>query len=93
MTKELPRILISGGILLLFAYAFARNPSSQLLIGAIISMATSASNYWLGTSKGSTDKAEQLADAMPAGTRTDPLIVAGAPAGSSAVITTPEKKP
>lgn len=59
--KELPRIIISGGILLLFAFAFARNPSSQLLIGAIISMATSASNYWLGTSKGSTDKAEVLA--------------------------------
>lgn len=91
MTKELPRILISGGILLLFAYAFARNPSSQLLIGAIISMATSASNYWLGTSKGSTDKAEQLADSMT-GTKDNPTVVEGAPAGSAAVITTPERK-
>ena len=58
--KDAPRFLLSVGILLLFGYAYVRNPSEQLLIGALIAMATAATQFWLGSSKGSSDKADQL---------------------------------
>jgi len=57
---ETARFALSVGILVLFAYAYVRNPSEQLLIGALISMASGAVNYWLGSSKGSADKSIEL---------------------------------
>jgi len=58
--NDKPRLIISAIILLLFGYAFFRNPNDQLLIGALIVMATSAKDFWFGTSKGSSDKSRQL---------------------------------
>lgn len=58
--KDAPRFMLTVGILLLFGYAYVRNPSEQLLIGALISMASMAAQFWLGSSKGSSDKADQL---------------------------------
>ena len=58
--NDRPRLIISAIILLLFGYAFFRNPNDQLLIGALIVMATSAKDFWFGTSKGSSDKSRQL---------------------------------
>lgn len=60
MTKEAPRILISFGLLGLFAFAYARNPSDQLLVGSLIGMASMAAQYWLGSSKSSADSQERL---------------------------------
>lgn len=61
--KDGPRIVTSALAMLLFGAAFALNPHAQLLIGAIIAMATQAVQYWLGSSKGSSDKSDQLAAA------------------------------
>lgn len=58
--RDTPRLILAAGILVLFAYAYVRNPSDELLIGAVIALATTAVNYFLGSSKGSSDKAEQL---------------------------------
>lgn len=55
MNPELPRLAISLGILLLFAFAYVRNPSDQLLLGALINLAGMAAQYWIGSSKGAAD--------------------------------------
>lgn len=65
---ELPRFGLSAGILAVFAYAFIRNPHDDLLVGALIAMATTAVSYWLGSSKGSSDKADQIGDMHKAAT-------------------------
>lgn len=62
--EEYPRLLISGGILFLFAFAFVRNPSDMLLIGALISMGSTVVQYWLGSSKGSADNATRADKAL-----------------------------
>lgn len=54
--SEIPRLIISVGILLLFGAAYILHPDNALLVGSLISMASTASSYWLGSSKGSTDK-------------------------------------
>lgn len=59
--KDIPRLILAVGILLLFGYAYVRNPADELLIGAVIALATTAVNYFLGSSKGSSDKSTQLA--------------------------------
>ncbi len=65
--EEYPRLAISAGLLLLFAYAYVRNPSDQLVLGAVINMAGMATQYWIGSSKGASeanaraDKAIELA--------------------------------
>jgi ABC-type uncharacterized transport system permease subunit len=64
--EEYPRLFISAGLLLLFAYAYVRNPSDQLVLGAVINMAGMATQYWIGSSKGTaeanarTDKALEI---------------------------------
>lgn len=70
--RELPRLIISGVILAMFGVAFWRNPDNQLLLGALVVMATGAKDFWFGTSKGSSDKSrqlEQLAQPSPPGAR------------------------
>lgn len=68
--REMPRLVISCVILVMFGAACWRNPDNQLLLGALIVMATGAKDYWFGTSKGSSDKSrqleQQLAGAAPA---------------------------
>lgn len=59
--KDLPRLILAAGVLLLFAYAYIQNPNDELMTGAVISLATMAASYWLGSSKGSSDKSEELA--------------------------------
>lgn len=59
--KELPRLVVSAIMLLMFGYVLYKNPQNGLILGALIAMVTTVKDYWLGSSKGSTDKAEQLA--------------------------------
>lgn len=59
--RDIPRLGIAAISLILLAVAFMLNPHSELLIGAIISLATTGTSFWLGSSKGSSDKSEALA--------------------------------
>jgi hypothetical protein len=54
--KDVIRLVISVAIVALFAYAYARNPSDDLLIGALISMVSTIVNWWFGSSQQSSDK-------------------------------------
>ena len=58
--KDYPRLAISAFVLLLFGILVLEHPNSALLVGALIAMATQAVQYWLGSSKGSSDKSAQL---------------------------------
>lgn len=65
--EEIPRLAITALVLLLFGFAYVRNPSDQLLLGSLISMASLAVQYWIGSSKGTSDanaradKAQEIA--------------------------------
>ncbi len=50
----------------LFAYAFWRNPSEQLMLGAIIAAFTTAIGFYLGGSKVGSDTATKNADTLTA---------------------------
>lgn len=58
--NEIPRAVITAVVLLLFGYAYAQNPSDEMMKGALIAAFSLAVSYWLGSSKGSSDKAEQI---------------------------------
>lgn len=74
--KELPRLVVSAIMLLMFGYVLYENPGNGLVVGALIAMVTTVKDYWLGSSKGSTDKSEQLAGQDgPSGNPGDPVAV------------------
>ena len=54
--KDAIRLVISVTIIALFSYAYARNPSDDLLIGALIAQSATIINWWLVTSLASNDK-------------------------------------
>lgn len=58
--KDWTRLVISLAVIALFAAAYLRHPDNALLIGALISTFTTAVNWWLGSSQGSSDKTAQL---------------------------------
>ena len=83
--KDIPRAVISLALIGLFAFAYVENPSDDLLVGALIAMAGTAVNWWLGSSKGSSDKSEQLErqasqpqDVHVTNTKDDPAITSEA---------------
>jgi len=53
-------------VVALFAYAFWRNPSEQLMLGAIIAAFTTAIGFYLGGSKVGSDTATKNADTLTA---------------------------
>lgn len=63
-------------VVALFAYAFWRNPSEQLMLGAVIAAFTTAIGFYLGGSKVGSDTATKNADtltAIGAATATTPI--------------------
>lgn len=67
-------------VVALFAYAFWRNPSEQLMLGAIIAAFTTAIGFYLGGSKVGSDTATKNADTLTAiGTATAAPTATGKP--------------
>lgn len=58
--KELPRFILSGFIVVYFGYALVDHWTAGLE-QTLTNIAMIMIGYWFGSSKGSTDKAEQLA--------------------------------
>lgn len=54
------RALLSVGVTAGFFWAYYQNPSDDMLKGALVAMATSAVNYWLGSSRGAEENREAL---------------------------------
>jgi len=72
----------------LFAYAFWRNPSEQLMLGAIIAAFTTAIGFYLGGSKVGSDTATKNADTLTAiGTATAASPTASGLAGDPVHVT------
>jgi len=75
-------------VVALFAYAFWRNPSEQLMLGAIIAAFTTAIGFYLGGSKVGSDTATKNADTLTAiGTATATAPVASGFAGDPVHVT------
>jgi hypothetical protein len=75
-------------VVALFAYAFWRNPSEQLMLGAIIAAFTTAIGFYLGGSKVGSDTATKNADTLTAiGTATATAPVASGLAGDPVHVT------
>lgn len=55
-----PRGVVSAVVLLIFGYAYLNNPDDEMMKGALIAAFSSAVAYWLGSSKGSSDKTALL---------------------------------
>lgn len=85
--KDLPRLVVTVGLFVLFGYVLWHNTDNEMLIGAMIGALTTATSFWLGSSKGSSDKSEQIERQAegPTGTKDDPLAVEGADKGSEPV--------
>jgi inner membrane protein involved in colicin E2 resistance len=64
---------VSVLILVLFGTAYLQHPDNALLVGALISMATLAAQYWLGSTAGAaktTDNTGKALDAIRAAQNT-----------------------
>lgn len=70
--KDIPRAAIAIALIGLFGYAYLDNPNDQLLVGALITMTGTAVNWWLGSSKGSSDKSAQM-ERQATGQPNDPV--------------------
>lgn len=73
LIKELPRLVLSALIIAFFGYALFAHWTTGLE-ETLKNITMLAVGYWLGSSKGSTDKAELLADG-PSGNPGDPVAV------------------
>lgn len=71
--KDFPRFLLTAVIIVYFGYGLALH-WSEGLEETLKNVVMLAIGFWLGSSKGSSDKSEQLALQAegPAGTATDP---------------------
>lgn len=58
--KDYSRAAITAIVVALFAFAYIENPTDEMMKGALIAAFSMAVSYWLGSSKGSSDKSEQL---------------------------------
>jgi hypothetical protein len=74
--KELPRMVLSAFIIAYFGYALGWHWTAGIE-QTLVNIAMIMIGYWFGSSKGSTDKAEQLAgrDESPSGKPGDPVAV------------------
>lgn len=64
--KDWLRAVISLAILSLFATAYILHPDNALLVGALISMATLAAQFWLGSTATEHSNAETAGDTVKA---------------------------
>lgn len=64
--NNMAREFMAFAVVALFAYAFWRNPSEQLMLGAIIAAFTTAIGFYLGGSKVGSDTATKNADTLTA---------------------------
>jgi hypothetical protein len=58
--KDAPRLYVTAGLFVLFGYVLYHNVDNDMLIGAIIGSFGTAVAFWLGSSKGSSDKSSQI---------------------------------
>lgn len=70
--KDKTRLVISLALIILFGFAFFEHPNNGLIVGALIAAFTTAVNWWLGSSQGSSDKSQQLAE-QASGKPNDPV--------------------
>ncbi len=72
-TEEIPRLVMSAALILYFGYALIVHWSEGIeeTLKAAFMIAV---GYWLGSSKGSSDKQKAL-DSLPDGTPGDPVSV------------------
>lgn len=77
--KDTPRLVVTAGVFVLFGWVLWHNSDNQMLIGAMIGSLGTAVTYWLGSSKGSSDKTDQIGDLndQASGKKDDPLHVTG----------------
>lgn len=59
--KDIPRLVLAGLVLSMLGFVLWFHHDDPLIIGAVIALATTAVNYFLGSSKGSADKSAELA--------------------------------
>lgn len=71
-TKDIPRAVVTAAVIALFAFAYIANPEDDMITGALIAAFSLSISYWLGSSKGSSDKQDQL-DRRPTGEPSDPV--------------------
>lgn len=58
--KDLPRFAVTCMVFVLFAFILWHNVDNEMLIGAMIGALSTAVAFWLGSSKGSSDKSAQI---------------------------------
>ncbi len=69
------REIMAFAVVGLFAYAFFRNPTEDLMVGAIIAAFSTAYGYYLGGSKVGSDTATKNADTVTAiGAAATPIV-------------------
>jgi ABC-type uncharacterized transport system permease subunit len=61
-----PRLLVTLLLIGLFSYAYIRNPSDDMMTGAIITAFAAAYGYWLGANKGNDKASDNTASAFRA---------------------------
>ena len=81
--RDWPRAIISGAVFGLFAFAYFENAEDEMMKGALIAAFSLAISYWLGSSKGSTDKSIELARHAPEAWPTVPAPSSKKPAPTS----------
>ena len=67
--KDRPRLFVTAALFALFAFVLWHNKDNEMLIGALIGAFGTAITFWLGSSKGSSDKASQIEE-MSSGPQT-----------------------
>jgi hypothetical protein len=58
--RDTPRMIVTGAIFALLSFVLWHNVDNEMLIGALIGALGTATTFWLGSSKGSADKSEEL---------------------------------
>ena len=61
-----PRVAITFCLILLFAYAYAQEPSDQAMKGALIAAFAAAYGYWIGAAKANETATENTGKAFDA---------------------------
>lgn len=59
-----PKLYVSWALILLFGYAYLRNPSDETMKGALILAFATAYGYWLGSNKGDSQRVDNTSKAF-----------------------------
>lgn len=74
--KDVPRLIVTAGVFVLLAFVLWHNRDNEMLIGALIGAFGTSIAFWLGSSKGSADKSDQIERAR---SETQDVTVVNAP--------------